>query len=172
MERQERLTRPGTLPTFQTCWTFPTFLNVCPDCQRQILADVPGKPSLFKIEVVTFSPLCRFSEFFRAGYIANVRYLFFRFFWPIHFWSWSVNNIKIAFLLPVLSLKKVFLLCFFVLAVKQPIPIIPKNYASSHQMMMSVRVVFALVGTVIYSYQNLFVNNDCVFVIHFCFWLF
>ena len=28
-------------------------LNVCPDCQTQILADVPGKPSWFKTEVVT-----------------------------------------------------------------------------------------------------------------------
>ena len=28
-------------------------LNVCPNCQAQILADVPGKPSLFKTEVVT-----------------------------------------------------------------------------------------------------------------------
>ena len=46
----------------------------------QILADVPGKPFLFEIEIVTFSFLYRFSEFFRAGHIINVRYLFFLFF--------------------------------------------------------------------------------------------
>ena len=61
MERQERLTRPGTLLTFQTCCTFPTFLNVCPDCQAHILADVPGKLSLFGTEVVT---LCLKNWFF------------------------------------------------------------------------------------------------------------
>ena len=56
------------------------FLNVCPNCQAQILADVPGKPFLFEIEIVTSSPLYRFSEFFRAGYIINVRNLYFLFF--------------------------------------------------------------------------------------------
>ena len=70
----------GTLPTFLTFPIGMNVLNVCPNCQIQILADVPGKPSWFKTEVVTFSPLCRFAEFFRAGYITNVRYLFFLFF--------------------------------------------------------------------------------------------
>ena len=46
MERQERLTRPGKLLTFQTCRTFPTFLNVCPDCQAKVLADVPRQTFL------------------------------------------------------------------------------------------------------------------------------
>ena len=32
-----------------------------------VLADVPGKPFLFKTEIVTFSPLCRFSEFSMRG---------------------------------------------------------------------------------------------------------
>ena len=36
---------------------------------------------------------------------------------------------------------------------------------------MSVHAVCALVGFVIYSFQNLFVNNDCVFfVLFFNFW--
>ena len=56
------------------------FLNVCPNCQTQILADVPGKLSLFETEIVTSSPLCRSSEFFHAGYITSVRNLFFLFF--------------------------------------------------------------------------------------------
>ena len=56
------------------------FLNVCPNCQTQIFADVPGKPFLFEIEIVTFSLLYRFSLFFRAGYITNVRNLLFLFF--------------------------------------------------------------------------------------------
>ena len=60
MEREERLTRPGTLPTFQRVKRS----NVPPERFAQtVLANVPGTPFLFKTEIVTFSPLYRFSEF-------------------------------------------------------------------------------------------------------------
>ena len=67
----------GTSPTFLTFPMCLNVLNVCPNCQAQILANVPGKLFLFETEVVTFSFLYRFSEFFRAGYIVNVLRLFF-----------------------------------------------------------------------------------------------
>ena len=127
-----------------------------------------GKPFLIKTGIVTSSPLCRFSDFFRAGYIISVLRHFFCFPEPSIFWPWSANNIKTVFLLPVLSLKKGFLRCFLVLAVKQSTPIILKNRASSHQTIMFIHVVCFLIGPVIYS---LFVNNDCVRDF-FCFWLF
>ena len=60
--------------------------------------------------------------------------------------------------------KKVFLLCFLVLVVKQPILIILKNRALSHQTVIFIHVVYALVGPVNYSFRILFVNNDCVLI--------
>ena len=58
----------------------PTFhLNVLPKLFWQTFR---GKLFLFKTEVVTSSPLYRFSEFLRTGYIASVRDHFFFHFFP------------------------------------------------------------------------------------------
>ena len=70
-ERQTRMNvqERSNVPTFH--------LNVLP---RLFWQTFRGKPSLFKTEVVTFSPLYRFSVFSRAGYIINARnhpFLFF-----------------------------------------------------------------------------------------------
>ena len=141
-------------------------LNVCPDCQIQILANVPGKPFLFKTEIVTSSLLYRFSEFFRAGYIINVLRHFFCFL--THSFLIMVNKQhKNRFLIARIIFEKKKLLYFFVLVVKQPIPTILKNRALSHQIIMFIHVVCVLIGPVIYSHQNLFVNNDCGFLIFF-----
>ena len=43
MEREKRLTRPETFPRSKRADRSQRFLNVCPDCQAQTLADVPGK---------------------------------------------------------------------------------------------------------------------------------
>ena len=67
------------------------------------------------------------------------------------------------FLLLNLFSKKKILLYFFVLVAKQLILTILKNRASSHQIIIFIHVVYALVGPVIYFFQNLFVNNDCAF---------
>ena len=56
--------------------------------------------------------------------------------------------------------EKGFPVMVFVLAAKQPTPTILKNRASSHQIIMFVHVVCALVCLVICSYRNLSVNND------------
>ena len=45
-----------------------------------------------------------------------------------------------------------------------------ENRVSSHQIIMFVHAVCALVGFVIYLYRNLFVNNDCGFELLFNFW--
>ena len=145
MERQERL-------------------NVCPNCQIRILADVPRQTFFFSTGVVTFSFLCRFSEFFRAGYIVNVRHRFFLFFLTHQFLTMFNKQHKNRFFAVKFIAKKSFLLYFFVLAAKQLILNILKNRALQHQTVIFVYVTCALVGFVIYLFQNLFVNNDCVFV--------
>ena len=74
---------------------------------------------------------------------------------------------KNRFFVARIIFEKKNLLCFFVLVAKQPILNILKNRALSHQIIMFIHVVCVLIGPVIYSHQNLFVNNDCGFLIFF-----
>ena len=66
-------------------------------------------------------------------------------------------------LLNLLS-KKVFLVCFLVFVAKPPIPTVLKNRASSHQIIIFIYIVCAVVDFVIYFFRNLLLNNDCVLI--------
>ena len=52
----------GNVDTYERSETFKRSNVPSERFAQTVLADVPGKPSLFRIEIVTFSPLCRFSE--------------------------------------------------------------------------------------------------------------
>ena len=96
------------------------------------------------------------------GYIINVRHRFFLVFLTHQFLTMVNKQHKNRFFVVKFIAKKGFPVIFFVLVVKQPILIILKNRALPHQTVIFIHVVFVLVGPVICSFRNLFVNNDCV----------
>ena len=67
--------------------------------------------------------------------------------------------------------KKAFLLCFFVLAAKQLTPTILNNRVLQHQTVIFIHAACVFVGFVICSFQNLFINNDCVLFVLFVLFL-
>ena len=71
-----------------------------------------GKLFLFKIEVVTFSLLYRFSEFSRAGYIVSARNrpFFFFFSWPFFFTMVSKQHRNRLFVVKFIFEKKAFVI--------------------------------------------------------------